>query len=124
MGPDRLRFDFNHVSAMTPAELAQVEELVNRAVLGDTAHSISTMDHQTAVRKGAMALYQREVTATWSGVARCRACPRTVRRHPPARTGQIGPFLVTSESGVAAGVRRIEAATGLNALAAIAAQRV
>ena len=123
VGPDRLRFDFTHVSAMTPAELAQVETLVNRAVLGDTALSVSTMDHQIAVRKGAMALFGEKYgdsvrVVEVPGVS-IELCGGTHLR----ATGQIGPFLITSESGVAAGVRRIEAATGLNALAAITAQR-
>jgi alanyl-tRNA synthetase len=123
VGPERLRFDFTHVSAMTPAELSKVEDLVNRAVLGDTALSISSMDHQTAVRKGAMALFGEKYGDTVRVVevpgVSIELCGGTHLR----ATGQIGPFLITSESGVAAGVRRIEAATGLNALHAIAAQR-
>ncbi|MEW5774472.1 MAG: alanine--tRNA ligase [Thermodesulfobacteriota bacterium] len=123
VGPDRLRFDFTHVSAVTAEELARVEDLVNRAVLGDTTLAISTMDHQTAVRKGAMALFGEKYgdsvrVVEVPGVS-IELCGGTHLR----ATGQVGPFLVTSESGVAAGVRRIEAATGLNALAAIAAQR-
>ncbi len=123
VGPDRLRFDFTHVSAMTAEEKAQVEAQVNRAVLGDTALTVSSMDHQTAVKKGAMALFNEKYGDTVRVVevpgVSIELCGGTHLR----ATGQVGPFLITAESGVAAGVRRIEAATGLNALSLIMGQR-
>ena len=108
---------------MTDEEKARAEALVNRAVLGDTALTITSMDHQTAVRKGAMALFGEKYgdvvrMVEVPGVS-IELCGGTHLR----ATGQVGPFLITAESGVAAGVRRIEAATGQNALGIITAQR-
>ncbi len=123
VGPDRLRFDFQHISAMTPAEIARVEALVNEAVLADTAVDVREMDHAEAVAEGAIALFgekyaERVRVVRVPGVS-MELCGGTHLR----ATGQAGPFVILSESGVAAGVRRIEGATGHNALAFLRAQR-
>ena len=115
VGPDRLRFDFTHIKAMTPNEIRAVEEHVNSAVLADVRLEVETMDYERALEKGATALfgekYQDEVRVVEVPGVSVELCGGTHLR----ATGQIGPFLITSESGVAAGVRRIEAATGHNA---------
>ena len=114
--PERLRFDFTHITAMSQDEIAQVEHKVNQAVLADIALDIEEMEYTDAVAKGAMALFGEKYTnrvrvVQVPGVS-VELCGGTHLR----ATGQAGPFVILSESGVAAGVRRIEAATGFNSL--------
>ncbi len=117
VGPDRLRFDFTHIAAMTPEETAAVEDFVNRAILDDRPVSTRVMSQKAAAAKGATALfgekYGDEVRVVEVPGVSMELCGGT---HMSA-TGQAGSFVILSESGVAAGIRRIEAATGLNALA-------
>jgi alanyl-tRNA synthetase len=121
--PERLRFDFTHISPLTPAETAQVEQEVNQAILGDLPVSRRYMDYKQAVGLGAMALfgekYGNEVCVVQVPDVSTELCGGTHLR----ATGQAGGFMVVSESGVAAGVRRIEGATGLNFLAQAQASR-
>ena len=116
VGPDRLRFDFTHIAAMTPEELAAVEKDVNRMVLADTALDVEVLSYDQAMAKGATGLfgekYEDEVRVVSVPGESMELCGGTHLE----RTGQIGLFAVVSESGVAAGVRRIEAATGWNAV--------
>jgi len=123
VGPDRLRFDFTHISAMTAEEISRVEALVNDAVLTDTSLKVETMPYEQATAKGAMALfgekYQAEVRVVQVPGVSVELCGGTHLR----ATGQIGPFVILSESGVAAGVRRIEGATGFNSLELLNRQR-
>ncbi|WP_461208934.1 alanine--tRNA ligase [Desulfocurvus sp. DL9XJH121] len=117
VGPDRLRFDFQHIAALTHEERAAVEREVNAAVLADVPLAIAEMSHDEAVAKGAMALFGEK----YGDVVRVVEVPGvSIELCGGAHlksTGQAGPFLILSESGVAAGVRRIEGATGWNALA-------
>ncbi len=123
VGPGRLRFDFTHISAMSPNELEAVEDHVNRAVLADLPVQSTVMSIEQAKGKGAMALfgekYGDEVRVVEIPGTSLELCGGTHLM----RTGQTGPFIILSESGVAAGVRRIEAATGLHALLAMREQR-
>jgi len=123
VAPGRLRFDFTHISAMTPEELASVEEDVNRAVLADLPVQAEVMPLERARKKGAMALfgekYGDEVRVVEVPGASVELCGGTHL----AATGQVGPFMILSEAGVAAGVRRIEAATGWHSLDIIRRQR-
>ncbi|WP_243312535.1 alanine--tRNA ligase [Fundidesulfovibrio agrisoli] len=116
VGPDRLRFDFTHISALTPEELSLVERKVNEAILADIAVDRAVMGYQEAQAKGAMALfgekYGDEVTVVSVPGVSTELCGGTHLR----ATGQAGGFAIISETGVAAGVRRIEAATGWNLL--------
>lgn len=116
VGPDRLRFDFTHIAALTPEEIAAVEREVNRAVLANAPVCTSVLSYEEAVARGAMALfgekYEEEVRMVEVPNFSTELCGGT---HLTS-TGQAGPFVILSESGVAAGVRRIEAATGWNAL--------
>ncbi len=119
---DRLRFDFSHQSAMSAAELAQVEALVNAEILRNSPVSKQIMGMEQAMNKGAMALfgekYGDEVRVVSMGDFSTELCGGT----HVERTGDIGLFKFISESGVAAGVRRVEAVTGKGALALVERQ--
>ena len=123
----RLRFDFSHIAALTPEELAAVERQVNRAIMADYPVCTKEMKHDEAVASGAMALFNEKYGDTVRVVSMgddahtesVELCGGTHLSH----TGQAGSFLIVSESGVAAGVRRIEAVTGWNAYDLAVAQR-
>jgi len=112
---DRLRFDFSHFDAVTSSQLAKVEALVNQQIRANAAADIATMSMDAAREKGAMALfgekYGDEVRVVQMGFS-TELCGGT----HVERTGDIGLFKIINEGGVAAGVRRIEAVTGENAL--------
>ncbi len=117
VGPDILRFDFAHNKPLTPGEIAKVEDLVNGKVLGNAPVVTEVMPMDEAKKRGAMAIFEekygdsvRMLTMTKEVVELCGGT------HARA-LGDIGLFKITSEGGVAAGVRRIFAATGHNALA-------
>ena len=116
VAPDRLRFDFSHFEAITPAELREIERLVNAQIRLNTAAETQVMDYEGAVAAGAMALfgekYEKDVRVLRIGDFSMELCGGT----HVARSGDIGFFKIISESGVAAGVRRIEAITGEAAL--------
>jgi alanyl-tRNA synthetase len=115
---ERLRFDFAHFEPITPAQLAQVEQLVNQQILYNTPVQTELMDLDTAMNSGAMALFGEKYDTKVRVLAMGRdkfsveLCGGT---HVKA-TGDIGLFKIVVETGVAAGVRRIEAITGDNAL--------
>ncbi len=119
---DKLRFDFSHTEAMTVDELAQVASIVNEQVRGNAEVLTQEMDMESAIAAGATALfgekYGDEVRVLTMGTDRfsVELCGGT----HVSRTGDIGIFRIQSEAGVASGVRRIEAVTGLGALADIA----
>ena len=108
---DRLRFDFNHYQAMTPEEIAKVEEMVNKEIANDLDVITSEMTLDEAKETGATALfgekYGEKVRVVSMGDFSIELCGGT---HVP-NTGIISSFKIVSESGVAAGVRRIEALT-------------
>ena len=112
VSPERLRFDFSHSGPMSPAEVTEVEGRVNRAIWGNTPVEPREMGYQEAIGLGAMALFSEKYgdvvrVVNIPGVS-MELCGGTHVR----TTGQIGLFRIVSESGVAAGVRRIEAVTG------------
>src|SRR5690606_29678460 len=115
---ERLRFDFSHFEALKPEQLKVIETLVNDQVRLNTPVAIEECDMETAKQKGAMALFGEKYgdsvrVLTMGNGFTIELCGGTHVN----RTGDIGLFRITSESGVAAGVRRIEAVTGANALA-------
>jgi alanyl-tRNA synthetase len=116
VAPDRLRFDFSHMQPVTLAELREIERLVNTEIRRNTAAEIEVMDYDSAVSAGAMALfgekYERDVRVLRIGEFSMELCGGTHVN----RAGDIGFFKIVSESGVASGVRRIEAITGDAAL--------
>jgi alanyl-tRNA synthetase len=113
--PDKTRFDFAHDAPMSAAQIAEVEQIVNAEVLANHATNAQVMPYDQAVQGGAMALFGEKYGDTVRvldiGFSR-ELCGGT----HVTRTGDIGLFKILSESGVAAGVRRIEAITGDNAL--------
>jgi alanyl-tRNA synthetase len=112
VAPDRLRFDFSHYSAVSPAELQQIESIVNAEIRRNAEAQTRVMDFDAAVAGGAMALfgekYEEKVRVLRIGEFSTELCGGTHVR----RAGDIGLFKIVSEGGVAAGVRRIEAVTG------------
>ena len=112
----RCRFDFSHFAALTPAEIAAVEEKVNEAILSDVPVETQLTDMEKAKKAGAMALfgekYGKVVRMVKMGDVSTELCGGT----HVASTGRIGLFRITSEISVAAGVRRIEAVTGFGVL--------
>ncbi len=113
---ERTRFDFAHHSALTDEQIRRVEAIVNREILANAPTQARLMSFDEAVKGGAMALfgekYGDEVRVLDIGSSR-ELCGGT----HVARTGDIGLFKIVFEGGVAAGVRRVEAVTGENALA-------
>jgi alanyl-tRNA synthetase len=110
--PPRLRFDFSHYAPLDPAEITEIERLVNQQILRNTEVSTNIMPIDQAVATGAMALfgekYGEEVRVVSIPDFSKELCGGT----HVSRTGDIGVFKVTAESSIAAGVRRIEAVTG------------
>ncbi|VUZ25843.1 Alanine--tRNA ligase [uncultured Comamonas sp.] len=113
---ERTRFDFTHNAPVTAAQITQIEALVNVEILANTATDARVMDIEAAKATGAMMLfgekYGETVRVLDIGTSR-ELCGGTHVQ----RTGDIGLFKIVAESGVAAGIRRVEAVTGLNALA-------
>jgi alanyl-tRNA synthetase len=116
VAPDRLRFDFSHYEAVTAGELARIERLVNEQVRQNRAAETKLMAYDDAIKHGAVALFDEkygdEVRVLKIGDFSVELCGGT----HVSRAGDIGLFKITSESGIAAGVRRIEAVTGDGAL--------
>ena len=116
VAPDRLRFDFTHYAALSPEDLIEVEDLVNRKVMDNLSVTTRVQDLNQAVSEGATALfgekYGEQVRVVSVNGFSKELCGGT----HVSRTGDIGLFKIVSESGTAAGVRRIEAITGSGAL--------
>ena len=118
VAPDRLRFDFTHPEAVTPAQLEEIEARVNQAILGNYHLNIIQKPLQEAIADGAIALFGekygaevRNITIGEPEVFSNELCGGTHVED----TGDIGLFLITSEGSAAAGIRRIEAVTGRQA---------
>jgi alanyl-tRNA synthetase len=116
VAPDRLRFDFSHFQAVSAPELTTIERLVNAQIRRNEPAQTAVMDYDQAVASGAMALfgekYEQQVRVLRIGEFSTELCGGT----HVGRAGDIGLFKITSESGVASGVRRIEALTGETAI--------
>ncbi|MEZ5441198.1 MAG: alanine--tRNA ligase [Lysobacterales bacterium] len=120
VAPDRLRFDFSHFQPVTPEQLARIERQVNRAIRANAQAEAQEMAFDQAIEAGAMALfgekYGDRVRVLKMGEFSTELCGGT---HVSA-LGDIGLFRITAETGVAAGIRRIEAVTGEGALEFVA----
>jgi alanyl-tRNA synthetase len=122
VGPDRLRFDFTHDEPLTGEEIEQIEDLVNLWIEANARSELRIMPYDEAVESGAVAIFDEkygdEVRVVSFGDFSTELCGGT---HAGA-SGDIGLLKILSESGIAAGVRRIEALTGLGALAHLRGQ--
>jgi alanyl-tRNA synthetase len=123
VAPDRLRFDFVHFSALTREQFESIESFVNAQIVRNSPVQTEVRSTEEAIAAGAMALFGekygdrvRVVTVPGFSVELCGGT------HVRA-TGDIGAFLIVEESGVAAGVRRIEAVTGMGAIARVQQER-
>jgi alanyl-tRNA synthetase len=116
VGPARLRFDFSHFAPLTPQELKEVEEIVNREILGDLLVRVSVTDRESALKQGAMALfgekYGDQVRVVVMGDFSQELCGGTHVRH----TSELALFKILSDTGIGTGTRRIEALTGAELL--------
>ena len=114
--PERLRFDFAHYEPVTPAQLREIEDLVNTQIRANARADTRLMSMDQALQSGAMALfgekYGAEVRVLSIGDFSVELCGGTHVEH----AGDIGLFRITAETGTASGVRRIEAVTGARAL--------
>ena len=123
VGPDRLRFDFAHPQGMTSEEIDEVERRVNAIVIANAPVQTTLEDLEAAKERGVMALfgekYDSEVRVVSVGAWSMELCGGT----HVARAGDIGPLLIVSEGAIQAGVRRIEALTGVEAIGAMQGQR-
>jgi alanyl-tRNA synthetase len=119
----RLRFDFAHAVPVQSEQIVHIENLVNAEIQHNHVVGTDLTDYDTAVRRGAMALFDEkygdEVRVVSMGAFSVELCGGTHTTY----TGDIGLFVITAESGVAAGVRRIEAVTGASAVAYLQQQR-
>ncbi len=117
VAPERLRFDFSHFEPLTPAQLQEIEDRVNRQIRENAAASAEVMDYDAAMDAGALAFfgdkYGDRVRVLQFGDYSTELCGGT---HVD-RVGDIGAFKIVSETGISAGVRRIEAVAGRQAVA-------
>src|SRR5574337_436494 len=122
VAPDRLRFDFSHFKPVSHEELRKIEDMVNAEVRRSVEAETHDMGYDEAINFGAMALfgekYGDRVRVLRMGDFSTELCGGT----HVARTGDVGLFKIVAESGVAAGIRRIEAVTGAGALAFVVDQ--
>ncbi len=114
--PPRLRFDFTHYAALDPAEILEVERLVNQQILRNTAVTTDVMAIDQAISTGAMALFGEKYGEHVRVVSIPDFSKELCGGTHVTRTGDIGVFKIVSESSISAGVRRIEAITGEGAM--------
>jgi alanyl-tRNA synthetase len=123
VGPDRLRFDFTHDAPLTDDETFQIEDLVNTWIEANEHAEVREMPYSDAIESGAVAIFEEKygdrVRVVSMGEHSTELCGGT---HASA-TGDVGLLAILSESGIAAGVRRIEALTGLGALSHFRSQQ-
>jgi alanyl-tRNA synthetase len=111
--PERLRFDFTHFAAITPVEMEEVERLANSRVLDDVKVNTTESSLEDALACGATALFGEKYTERVRMVKMGRFSNELCGGTHVRRSGEIGPIRVTGESSIGAGLRRIEATTGL-----------
>jgi alanyl-tRNA synthetase len=122
VSPDRLRFDFTHVSALADDDRREIERVVNEEIYRNVPVTTELRPTEDAIKAGAMALFGEKYGDTVRVVSVAGFSSELCGGTHVRATGDIGPFVITEESGVAAGVRRIEALTGAHAVAQIQAE--
>jgi len=120
VAPDRLRFDFSHYEPLKPEELSEIEHLVNERIRANAAAQTREMDYEQAIAAGALAFFGDKYADTVRVLALGEYSTELCGGTHVARTGDIGLMKIVAESGIASGVRRIEAVTGQVAEAWIA----
>lgn len=123
VAPDRLRFDFTALEPMSAQQAVRVAEIVNQEIARNTSVNTEVSDYKDAVAGGAMALFGEKYGDTVRVVKVPGFSAELCGGTHVAATGEIGPFVITSEGSVAAGVRRIEALTGDAAIERILTQQ-
>ncbi len=121
VAPDRLRFDFTHFAQVEVETLEQIEKLVNERIRQNVAVEVTEMDMEEAIEEGATALFEEKYGERVRVVALADFSKELCGGTHTRRTGDIGFFKILAESSVASGIRRIEAVTGQEALAAVQA---
>ncbi len=116
VGPDRMRFDFSHHQPLTDEEIARVEQIVNHEILKGHAVRTDIMNVDSARKAGAMALFGEKYGDTVRVVSVEDFSKELCGGTHVHNTAQIGPFFITLETGIASGVRRLEAITGRTAV--------
>ena len=119
VAPDRLRFDFSHLTALGDAEKRDVERIVNEQIYRNISVDTQVRATEEAIKGGAMALFGEKYGARVRVVSISGFSTELCGGTHVRATGDIGPFVISEESGVAAGVRRIEGMTGAGAVADI-----
>ncbi len=123
VSPKGFRFDLTHFAAITPEEIKKIEEIVNEKIRENIPLETRVMTMEDALKEGAIALFEEKYGETVRLVQIAEVSKELCGGTHTSRTGDIGLFLITHETSVAAGVRRIEAVTGREALAYVQAQR-
>lgn len=116
VAPDRLRFDFNSLEPVTASQVREITEIVNREIASNLAVETEVMDQKSAIEAGAMALFGEKYGDRVRVVKIADFSMELCGGTHVSRTGDIGPFVITSEGSVASGIRRIEALTGVAAV--------
>jgi len=116
VGPERLRFDYSGSAPLTAAQIAQIERLVNERILQNAAVTTDVLPMAEAKSRGAIGIFEEKYGETVRMLSIGDSLELCGGTHV-SRTGDIGSFKILSDAGIAAGVRRIEATTGLGALA-------
>jgi alanyl-tRNA synthetase len=114
--PNRLRFDFSHNAPMSADEIRETERLVNEQVRNNTVVEVATMPYDDAIKRGAMALFGEKYTDVVRVIGMGEFSTELCGGTHVSQVGQIGLFKIVAESGVAAGIRRVEAVTGKGAI--------
>lgn len=112
VGPDKLRFDFTHFKALTPAELREVETIVNRKVRENLPIATDTLRYEEAIERGAIAIFEEKYSDVVRMLSMGDFSMELCGGIHLQSTGEIGFFKITGESSIASGVRRIEAVAG------------